>query len=230
MHKLVVPFICCFFVMCSKDHLAGTVTDTNSGSITGFVLNNNEVFKDSITLSLFLNDTVVKQAVFSRGEYSFDSLQAGTYSIGVFKDSILIGKEQLIKLNTNEKKTINIQVVIIINQIFNIVNINNIDNVIINKFYIVGTSGTLDSLGCGTYKVSFTEKDTVNLKLFVSSIITEDTLSVTFVKQSDGTYSSISTTQNTPFTIIDGVTVRNAGNGSDSSTVRVFGKIQEEGL
>ena len=71
-----------------------------------YVLNKNEVFKDSIVLSLFLNDTVVKQDVFSSGEYSFDSLQAGTYSIGVFKDSVLIGKEQHIKLNTDEKKTI----------------------------------------------------------------------------------------------------------------------------
>ncbi len=122
--------------------------------------------------------------------------------------------------------------VIIINQIFNIVNINHIEHVTINNFYIVGTSGKLDSLGSGSYKVSFTEKDTVNLKLFVSSINTIDTLSVLFIKQPDGTYSSVSTSQNknTPFAIIDGITVRNTGNGLDSSTVRVFGKVHEEGL
>jgi hypothetical protein len=75
--------------MCSKDRLAGTVTDTNSGTITGYVLNKNEVFKDSVELSLYLNDTLVKQGIFSSGEYSFDSLQPGTYSIEYSKTVFL---------------------------------------------------------------------------------------------------------------------------------------------
>jgi hypothetical protein len=216
--------------MCSKDPVAGTVTDTNSGSITGLVLNKSEIYKDSIAITLFTNDTIMKKIISSNGQYRFDSLQAGTYSIGVFRDSILIGKEPLVPLGTNEQKTINIQVIIIINQVFQITAINKIENVTVNNYYINGATGDLDTLGSGKFKISFTEKDTVFLKMGISVSGKTDSLLVTFVKNSDGTYSSLPVNPSISLLITDGVTIRNTGSGSDSSIVNFSGEIQEDGL
>jgi hypothetical protein len=216
--------------MCSRDPVAGTVTDTNSGSITGLVLNKSEIYKDSIAITLFSNDTTVKKTISSNGQYKFDSLQKGTYSIGIFKDSILIGKEPLIALGPNEQKTINIQVYIIINQVFQINTVNNIENVTVNNFFISGSTGNLDTLGSGKFKLSFTEKDTVFLKMGIVVSGKTDTLLVTFVKNPDGTYSSLPVNPATSLLITDGVTIRNTGNGSDSSIVKINGEIQENGL
>jgi hypothetical protein len=230
MYKLLILLLGSLVLMCSKDPVAGTVTDTNSGSITGLVLNKNEIYKDSVAVTLFTNDTIIKKITSSMGQYRFDSLQAGTYTIGVFKDSILIGKEPIVTLGANEQKTINIQVIIIINQVFQITTINKTENITINNFYINGATGDLDTLGNGKFKLSFAEKDTVFLRMGIIVSGKTDSLLVTFVKNIDGTYSSLPVNPDISLLITDGVTIRNTGNGSDSSIVKITGEIQEEGL
>ncbi len=82
--------------------------ESSSGSITGMVLNNNDIYKDSVLLVLNSNGTISQKMIKSSGQFMFDSLPAGLYSIDVYSDSILVGRESNIVLNEREKKTVNI--------------------------------------------------------------------------------------------------------------------------
>ncbi len=229
MCKIGVILLWCVLILCSPQ-IAGTGTDVNSGSIAGLILNKDDIYKDTILAVLSSNDTVVRNVLTSNGHFKFDSLPKGIYSISVFKDSILIGSESSLLLERNEDKTVNIQITIIINQVFNITTIENIEHITVNNYYINGTSGFLDSLGSGNFRVSFTEQDTVELKLAVTVSNEIDTLSIFFVKNPDGTYSStLPVNEQTSFRIVNGTTVWNTGNGSDSSTIIITSEIQEEG-
>jgi hypothetical protein len=230
-----------FALLCSKsgDNVAGTATDANSGSIAGLVLNDGNKYRDSITVSLYSGDTILakrsvsaanpsESIVTDNGEFKFDSLPAGTYSIRVKKDSLVVGQEMGIVLSKGEEKVINIIIVVIINQTFNITNINNNQNVIINNFYFTGATGYLDSTVSGQSVATFTETDTVSITMGVTTAGQTDTVTIAFVKQADGTFASLPPETILPITVVDGSTAIHTGTGGDSSSVTVNGQIREE--
>lgn len=221
----------------SGDNVAGTATDTNSGSIAGLVLSEGRKFQDSVVVSLYSGDTILtkcsvmktkptERIVTDRGEFRFDSLPSGTYSIRVSKDSLVVGQELGIALLKNEDKVVNITIVIVINQTFNVTNINNNQNVTVNSFYITGTNGYLDSRSDGKIVATFTDTDTVYVTMEVTTDGQTDTVSVAFVKQTDGTYASLPPETTLPIAIVDGTTVVNSGTGSNSVIVK--GHVREE--
>lgn len=231
---------CLLFITCSKsDNVAGTTTDVNSGGITGMVLNNGSIYKDSVTVSLYsTNSTLLKKSADSSvlvskiittdGKFTFDSLRAANYTIKVMKDSILIGEEKGIQLSKGEHKTVNITIVVIVNQIFNITNITNNQYVTINNISFIGTNGTLNSLSNGQYQANFTKADTISAQITIANGPTPENLYLKFVKQTDGTYIGILSGTLQQIKINNGATIINTGTGSDSSKVSVSGQIKEE--
>jgi hypothetical protein len=230
-----------FALLCSKsgDNVAGTATDANSGSIAGLVLNDGNKYQDSITVSLYSGDTILAKRIVSatnpsesivtdNGEFKFDNLPAGTYSIRVTKDSLVVGQEIGISLSKGEDKVVNIIIVVIINQTFNITNINNNQNVIINNFYFKGATGYLDSTASGQIVATFTETDKVYITMEVTTSGQTDTVTIAFVKQADSTFASLPPETKLPIAVVDGSTAINTGSGSDSSSVAVKGRIREE--
>ena len=228
-------------IFCSKsaDNVAGTATDANSGSIAGLVLNDGKKYQDSVTVSLYSGDTILAKRSVSaanptetintdNGEFKFDSLPAGTYSIRVTKDSLVVGQELGIALSKNEDKVINITIVIIINQTFNITNVNNNQTVTINNFYFSGANGYLDSTAAGQLVATFTETDTAYVAMELTTEGQTDTVTIAFVKQADGAYISLPPETTLPIIVVDGSTVTNTGTGSDSASVTVNGQIREE--
>jgi hypothetical protein len=230
----ILPILLVFFaIMCSKSggNLAGTVTDTNSGTISGLVLNKGTKYQDSVFVSLYSGDTSANPSesmITANGEFRFDSLAAGTYSIRVTKDSLVLGQELGIELAKGENKTVNITIIIIINQTFYITNINNNQTVTINNYYFTGGSGILDSSAGGYLVATFTQKDTIYLVVELTTGGSTDTVTIVFVRQQDGTYVSLPLKTSLPIAVKDGVTIINSGTGSDSSSVRVDGTIREE--
>jgi hypothetical protein len=238
----ILPILLVFFaIMCSKSggNLAGTVTDTNSGTISGLVLNKGTKYQDSVFVSLYSGDTILakrtvtsanpsESMITANGEFRFDSLAAGTYSIRVTKDSLVLGQELGIELAKGENKTVNITIIIIINQTFYITNINNNQTVTINNYYFTGGSGILDSSAGGYLVATFTQKDTIYLVVELTTGGSTDTVTIVFVRQQDGTYVSLPLKTSLPIAVKDGVTIINSGTGSDSSSVRVDGTIREE--
>jgi hypothetical protein len=228
-------------LLCSKGgkDITGTATDTNSGSIAGVVLNDGKRYQNSVTVALYSGDTILtkrnavaanpsKSIVTDTGGFRFDNLPAGTYSIQVTKDSLVVGRELGIVLSKNENKVINITINITINQTFNITNINNNQNVTINNFYFTGANGYLNSSANGQIVATFTKADTVNITMGITTAGKTDTITVVFVKQPDGTYISLPLETKLPVVVEDGPTIINTGNGSDSSTVKIDGRIREE--
>jgi hypothetical protein len=146
----------------------------------------------------------------------------------VIKDGIVIGEEKGIQLKRGEQKTINITIVIIINQIFNITNIVNNQNVMINNITFSGTNGTFDSLSGNEYRVSFICVDTVYMSTNITIGSTSESVIMKFIKQPGGTYTGVLEGTLQQIKINTGATIINNGNGSDSSTVSISGKIKEE--
>jgi hypothetical protein len=234
---IILPLV--FLCTKSGDNVAGTATDTNSGSITGLVLNDGKKYQDSVTVSLYSGTTILSKRnvasanlsdniVTDNGEFRFESLPAGIYSVRITKDSLVIGQELGIVLSKGENKVVNITIIIIINQTFNITNVNNNQNVTINNFYFTGANGYLNTASGGKIVATFTESDTVYITMAMETDKQVDTVTIAFVKNTNGTYSSLPTVTKLPLNVIDGSTVINAGKGSDSSTVTVEGKIREE--
>jgi hypothetical protein len=229
------------FITCSKsDNVAGTTTDVNSGSITGMVLNNGSVYKDSVTVSLYSANSnillkrsadssgLITSIVTTDGIFNFDSLRTDNYLIKVMKDGILIGEENGIPLGKGEQKTVNITIVVIVNQIFNITNISNNQYVTINNISFIGTNGTLDSLSGGQYQANFTKSDTISASITIATGTTTESLYLNFVMQPDGTYIGGLSGTTQQIRINNGATIINTGSGSDTSTVSISGHIKEE--
>jgi hypothetical protein len=241
MNRILPVLLISFAVMCSKSggNLSGTATDANSGSIAGLVLNEGKKYQDSVTVSLYSGATILAKRtvssanpsdsmVTSTGQFKFDSLAAGIYSIRVTKDSLVVGQELGIELSKGENKSVNITIVIIINQTFNITNINNNQNITINNYYFSRGTGILDSTATGQLVATFTITDTVYLTINLTTEGITDTVALVFVKQPDGTYTSLPIKTVLPIVVTDGVTVVNSGTGSDSTSVRIDGTVKEE--
>jgi hypothetical protein len=241
MKRILPVLLISFAVLCSKsgNDLSGTATDANSGSIAGLVLNKGEKYQDSVTVSLYSGDSILakrtvssanpsKTMLTANGQFKFDSLSAGTYSIRVTKDSLVVGQQLGIDLSKGENKTVNITIVIIINQTFNITNINNNQNITINNYYFTGGNGMLDATAAGHLVATFTERDTLYVTINLTTAGVTDTVTLAFVKQQDGTYSSLPVKTALPIAVSDGATVVNSGTGSNSSTVKIDGIVKEE--
>jgi len=228
-------------LMCSKSggNFAGTATDVNSGEITGLVLNQGKKYQDSVVVSLYSGSTILsKQTVTSgnqsqsvsttNGEFKFDNLATGDYSIKVTKGNMVLSENLNIALSQGEQKVVNINIIIVVNQIFNITNIYSNQNVTINNYYFNGITGELDSLENGKYKATFIAVDTVNMNAVLVTGSQNDTISIVFVKQSDGTYISLPLNTTLPIKVNDYATIINNGTGSDSSTVSIDGTVKED--
>jgi hypothetical protein len=240
--KKVIPLLLLMLTLdCSKcnNNLAGTVTDTNSGSITGKVLSEGANFKDTVKVLLFSGSKILAKTgmvsgksldsmVTNSGLYTFDSLSEGNYSIRVVKDGLVLKDTLDVKLAKAEKKTVDITIVIIINQMFNITNINNNQNVTINNFYFVGSSGNLIHTSDGNYSVTFAVSDTVRMKAEIAVEGKKETINIIYVKLLDGSYVSLPIQTNLPIAFEDGATIVLKGTGSDSVSAEIKGRILED--
>jgi len=241
--KRVIPLLLLMLALdCSKcnNNVAGTATDANSGSITGQVLNKGAKYKDTVTVLLYSGKKILAKRttssasllldsiVTSTGQYAFDSLAEGDYSIRVVKDSLVLKDTLGLKLAKGEPKTVNITIIIIINQTFNITNINNNQNVTINNIYFVGASGNLVGASDGKYTVAFMQSDTLRINAEVTIDGKKDTIVIVYVKQPDGSYVSLPVQTDLPISIQDGATTILKGAGTDSASVEINGRIKEE--
>jgi hypothetical protein len=193
---LLVIGLCMAFNCSHSNPISGAADDVNSGSLFGQLMTDGKKIGDTVTVALFDGDTsanLAKQKAVKKdpvramksfnGSYEFDSLPAGSYRVEVTKDSIVIGGERKIKLGTNERKEINITVVIIINQTFNIWT-DNSKNVTINNFYL--DNGKVAKSDSG-YVISFAKSDTVLVKVDVSKDGSSRTFTMRVIRKADGT-------------------------------------------
>jgi hypothetical protein len=212
-HDIAVLFVYLLFAVvsgvlfdcsCSKKNpMAGTVDDANSGALLGKLMTNGKQIGDTVTVCLFDEDTSaglpktasekkepMRTLISYNGMYEFDSLAAGNYGIEVTKDSIMVGKEHGIKLGRNEHKEVNITIVIIINQTFNIWT-DQSQNMTINNFYI--DNGKVEKADSG-YVLSFAQTDTLVFKIEANKNSQTIILRARIIRHPDGT---------TTFDIID---------------------------
>lgn len=198
MKQLFLMVICmCMAFNCSHNNrVTGAADDVNSGTLFGQLLTDGKKITDTVTIALFDGDTagsLAKQKAGKKeplcttksfdGSYKFDSLTAGMYRVEVTKDSIVIGGERHIELKRNEQKEVNITVVIIINQTFNIWT-DNSKNVTINNFYL--DNGKVEKSDSG-YVLSFAQCDTVVVKVDISKDGYSRTMIIRFIRKPDGT-------------------------------------------
>jgi hypothetical protein len=193
----LLVFVLCMTFNCSNNsQISGAADDVNSGSLFGQLLSDGKKTSDTVSVSLFDEDTTAsltkqkagkKNSLYTTmsfdGSYEFDSLPAGNYRVEVTKNSIVIGGERNIKLDRNEQKQVNITVVIIINQTFNIWT-DNIQNVIINNFYI--DNGKIEKTD-GGYVLSSVPSDTIVFKVEITRNGKTEIVTIMVVRHDDGT-------------------------------------------
>lgn len=241
MKKLLQLLLLPLLVMCSKsgNDVAGTATDVNTGTIAGVVKNDGATFKDTVLVSLYAGDSILAKRLAvsanpeeeqqtTDGSFEFDSLAEGTYSIRITKDSITIGDKFSIDVPKGKTVNITINVTIIINQTFNITNVDNSSNVTVNNYYFNGTNGIIERTDNGSFLLTFTDQDTVTVTAKITTDGESDTIDIVFIKQDDDTYNALPIDTDLPIYIEEGTTSQNTGTGGDSSSVVIDGKISEE--
>jgi hypothetical protein len=204
-HLLFISFIIAALLTCARhDRISGTADDVNSGSLFGQLLTDDSTtIDDTVMVSLYDGDTSgglakvreggkepLRSLLSCDGAYEFDSLAAGTYRIEVTRDSIVIGEKRGIELDRNERKEVNITIVIIINQTFNIWT-DQSQHITINNFYI--DNGRIVKTDSG-YVLSFAETDTLVFEIEIEMDGETSIVKVRIIRHSDGT---------TTFEIID---------------------------
>jgi hypothetical protein len=205
-HLLLLAVIIGVLINCSRNNdVAGTADDVNSGSIFGMLLTEEEPIDDTVTVSLYSDndtadglskvraesDTALKTIVSYDGTYNFDSLAAGDYRVEVIKDSIVVGEKRGITLKRGQEKEVNITIVIIINQTFNIWT-DESQNITINNFYI--DNGSIVKSDSG-YVLTSAESDTIVFKIEIEKDGDTSIITVRIIRHEDGS---------TTFEIIDG--------------------------
>lgn len=188
-----------------KSNVAGTADDVNSGSIFGELLSDSgTTIDDTVTVFLYADDdtaeglskvtakkdSALKKQTCHDGTYSFDSLAAGDYRVEVIKDSIIVGEKRGIALKRGQEKEVNITIVIIINQTFNIWT-DESQEFTINNFYI--NNGTIIKSDSG-YVLTTTENDTLVFEIEIEKDGDTSIVTVRIIRNEDGT---------TDFEIID---------------------------
>ena len=193
-----LPLILGFIItslLCMK---CGTVDDVNSGSIFGMLLSDEDaVTDDTVTVSLYSGDDsdegVAKVTAGDRepiktftsidGSYEFNSLPEGTYDVIVTKNDVVIGSEKGIRLKHKERKEVDITIVFIINQTFNIWT-DNSQNITVNNIYI--DNGSIKKIDSG-YVLTTAETDTLIFKMEVEKDEHTSTITVRSIRNEDGT-------------------------------------------
>lgn len=173
-HLLLFVIVFAALVTCSKN-LGGTGDDVHSGTICGKLIAEDETtITDTVTVTLYKkessdglhkryldNDTFPRTCISTDGYYEFKMLAKGSYSAVVARDSILIGSENNITLESDEDSiNVDITVLLVINQTFNIWN-DESQNITINNFYI--TNGTIIKSDSG-YLLTTAETDTLTFE------------------------------------------------------------------
>lgn len=198
--NLLIVLLIVVNLVCTQNSadIAGTADVTNSGKIFGKLLNEDKtVVDDTVTVTLYAvninaaglakrtaqKNIPIKTCHSTDGYYEFDSLVTGMYEIVATKEDIAIGEEKAITLGINERKEINITIVIIINQTFNIWTDNN-QNIVINNFYM--NNGSVEKTDSG-YVLSYAETDTLIMELEIKKDDIISTVKVRVIRQSDGT-------------------------------------------
>lgn len=191
--------ICAIAAACSctsQDTVA--VTETDTGSITGSIVNDGNPYTDTVVVVLFAGDSIagkrtvctgaaVDSISTSTGSFTFSSLSAGTYSIRVTHNGVPIGEQAGIDLPAGANVTITINVTIVIEQHITIVNIDNSTHLTINYCIYNGDSGAAQVVDT-VVVVTFAETDTVYLTADVTTGGERDTVDIVLVRRPDGTY------------------------------------------
>ncbi|MBN1756889.1 MAG: DUF1565 domain-containing protein [Chitinispirillaceae bacterium] len=176
---------------------SGDEVVTGSSSIFGTLLTDGKPSDEEATVSLYLEnsgsrlsrlhantgDSLIATIETSDAAYSFDELSAGTYRIEVSREGIVIGEETNIALDENEDRKIDITIVIIINQTFNISTTE--QNITINNFFIENGKVTASDSG---YTLIFADTDTITFEIVLDNGGTTETIPVTVVDKGDGNF------------------------------------------
>lgn len=199
-HFILIAMIFAAVFNCSRSNkITGTADDVNSGSLYGKLLTDSDGGKNSDSTTVFLHeeDTVtqlakkcsdkeeLRKVLSIDGTYQFDSLPAGIYGIEVVKEGILLGEKHGITLGRNERKEVNITIVIIINQTFSIWT-DESQNITINNFYI--DNGKIEKLDSG-YAISYARVDTLVFQIEIEKDGVKSIVNARIVQNSDGTSS-----------------------------------------
>jgi hypothetical protein len=179
----------------SGQKVSGTADDTNNGSLFGKLLIGGKPIIDSATICLYNKDSTsglakatgngtnpLRSIVSRDGSYRFDSLAKGLYRIKVLRAGIVIGDKRSIQLNSGANVEVNITVVVVVNQTFNIWT-DQKQNITINNFYI--DNGKVEKSDSG-YVLSFARTDTVMLKMSIDKDGYSRTITVRVVLKPDG--------------------------------------------
>jgi len=227
-----------FLLFCEKSgDIAGSTTEVNTGSIAGSIVTDGSIFKDSVKVTLFEGSNTLskrldvtgeekRKITVSDGYFFFDSLE-GTYSIRVSKDSMVLGEELAIEVPKGKRVNVEINITIIIKQIFNIINIDNSTNVTVNNYYLNGGNGYIEHEN-GSFNLVFTKRDTVTITVDVETGGKSDTLEIVFIKQPNGSYKHQKIHTTLPIIIVNGGTIQMTGKGSDSTDLVIEGVIKED--
>ncbi len=203
---LIIAFIIGIAVTCARNRdITGTTDDVNSGQIVGELLKDGKKIDDTVTVSLYYNSDTISGLAKARpsfrkppltmrsfnGGYKFDTLDTGTYRIEVTKDSIVIGEQRDIRIDSGDSIEVNITINIIINQTFNIWT-DQSQNITINNFYI--DNGKVEKSDSG-YVLSFAETDTLVFEIEIEKNGETSIVKVRIIRWTDGT---------TTFEVIEG--------------------------
>lgn len=223
--RLIAALLLMPLLFCSKndDSVAGTGSEVNTGEINGSIRCDGSPYTEEVLVVLHggavvdsampktvASGEVISDTAVSSGEYAFQDVEYGTYSIEVLQDSVRIGLEEGIVLNS-PSVTINITVVIVINQYITI-NVDSSRNVtVVNVVVVNGTATPLDS----GYSISFADSDTQAIQVEVDMDGQSETVDALLILQPDGSYAVEIAGTDPPIDIVI------PGPGGASSTVTV---------
>ncbi len=196
---LFITLIAAFTLLCNRGgNVAGTADDTNAGSLFGKLLTeDNEKSNDTVTVELYAwvdnaeelskrsdkKNEPLKTLICTDGSYEFDSLSAGIYDIVVTREGVVIGGKDSLTLKMSEHREVDITIVIIIKQTFNITTVNNNQNITINNIHM--DNGVIERLDSG-YVMTTAENDTLYFTMDIIKDNDTSTVTARIIRNEDG--------------------------------------------
>lgn len=202
-------FLVGILLSCTNDSLKvmGNKNDRGDSSISGVITYEGSEYDDTLTVSLYKQrneeDALLKSAdpvpvdevITVDGIYEFTDLAEGAYDIRITCDGIQVGEETSIPLGRYEKKKVSTEVIVVINQVFNIyidqssTNTVNIENIAVSEGSMEITNGSGNSGGAGEFTASFLETaDSLLIEVRISDDGEEKTVPAWLIKMPDGSF------------------------------------------
>ncbi len=221
----LIQYLCITIIIlgCSSTEYAGTATDVNSGSLSGLIEASSIQYREELDVTLYNeNGSIVQQKTVLSGEYEFNGLKNGKYSLSITtKESVILNENKPFEFLDHSKR--NIPVNRIVEKSFELYSTEH-QLLTVNSFDV--NNMRVEELRMNQFQVTCVENDTTNsLRINYELNGVPGTCDAVLQKHSISNY-EIKLIENTDLGLINRETILLTGTGNDSSTILIDGIIK----